>query len=117
MPETKEFINMKMSAKKATEMDTVGIDKPRYPYGLSVSFGKETLEKLKYTSDDFTVGSGIEFSAVAKVESVRKSASDNGRSDQSVSLQITDIKITNMKKEGKRTRKAAMSSNPLPHKY
>ncbi len=130
MPESKTMISMKLPKKKATEMASPSYEKPEYPYGLSISFSKETLVKLGYSADDFKLGGVLSFSAKATVDSTSKSANTHGRDNENVGLQITDIQVTDMKGE-KKTRKAAkkmakgmsyapaasMSVNPGKHTY
>jgi hypothetical protein len=115
MPETQTFVSMKMPKKKKKVMEMASTLYDEYPYGLGVTLNKDVLKKLKYQSDDFSVGGKLHFSAIANVNSVSKregSRSDDDYS-QSVELQITDLKVIKMANK-KLTRKQAMGN---PHKY
>lgn len=66
-------------------------NKPHYPYGLSLSLNKETLEKLG-VSELPEIGTMIHIMAMAKVTSVNESASEADHYC-CVGLQITHMAL------------------------
>lgn len=102
---------MKLSPKQRKKMNTVEAIRDEYPYGLRLDLNTEVLKKLGEDADTFPIEGKIKISAIAQVESVRKSASKTDAS-QSVCLQITDLSIdgkTGPKKTLKQAKKALMS--------
>ena len=108
MPD-KGFVDMKLPKEKVRKSNVVetSIDQPRYPYGLEVTLGNRALKKLGYGADDFGVGGSVQIAAICNVESVRSSDRTGREPDESVGLQITDLRIIKIS-NSKITRKAAM---------
>lgn len=88
------MVSMKNTKKQRKDNESPissGGSGPDYPYGLSVSLEKESLDKLGMkTLPD--VGDTFTMTAKVKVTSVNQSASEDG-DHRSASLQITDMKL------------------------
>lgn len=97
------MINMKMSKEEATEQcspSSVETEMPRYPYGLELSLDDDAMEKLGI-GDGLNVGDEVQITAMAKV--TRKSGYETlvGDSENSISLQITDMEVSGTPSEAK----------------
>ncbi len=79
------------SEKKDNDEGGVSITENDYPYGLSVSLEKESLDKLGITTLP-EIGDTFTLTAKVKVTSISESASEDGDT-KSASLQITDMKL------------------------
>lgn len=91
------MVNMKLTPKEAKEYtDNLKPLAPEYPYGLRISLCEEDLAKLGITALP-AVGQKLALNATAAVVSVSTyqadDASDNGRDEQRVELQITDMAL------------------------
>ena len=93
MPEG--LVNMKLSKKevKESEPDSTAVDRPRFPFGLSLHLDQEALDKLGI---DEMPAVGLEESMVAFVRVT--SVSDNqhegdSKRSRSVGLQITAMRF------------------------
>lgn len=86
--------NMKLSKQDAKEQygGSVMASAPEYPYGLSINLDDEALKKLGI-KDLPKMGAKIQITAIAEVSSVNENKSIDGKSRQSVSLQITDMDL------------------------
>lgn len=67
------------------------MDRPDYPYGLSITLEKESLTKLGKSATDYKMGDKVTVSAVAHVKSISSSQYDDGENHESVTLQITEM--------------------------
>jgi hypothetical protein len=90
-----KLVSMKMSpqtAKQMTEPCAVdGGDRPRYPWGLSITLDEDSLDKLGMdTMPD--VGESLQLSALVDVTACSSNETDSGKR-RSVSLQITDLAL------------------------
>ena len=61
---------------------------PAYPYGLSITLDKDTLQKVGLTADGVPVGKVFEVDAKVLVTAVSKEPTGAG---ETVTLQITDL--------------------------
>ena len=84
-------------------------DVEEYPYGLSISLEKESLEKLGLDVDDFNLDSKVDIICLAKVESLHESSSKNN-SSSSVSLQICKMAMRVQPNENKVTLKDVIAA-------
>lgn len=104
------FVNMQLpKQKKVSDRPVEEVPtRPRYPYGLEVTLDTASLKKLGYSAEDFAVGGKVHISALCSVISVRSSDRlGNESPDESVDLQITDLRLINSEKL-KVTRKQAL---------
>ena len=90
--------DMKLSAKEAKKQSEPKAieDRPRYPYGLSLSLDSESLDKLGIDKLP-ALGETMVLTAKVEVTSVHSSDSEYGKS-KSVSLQITAMELEKEKK-------------------
>ena len=112
-----KMVNMKLPKPKKHEMGAcpATIDEEKYPYGLQLDLSTEALKKLGKSSDEYTVGEQMAVVGMAKVTSTSKRENRHGDNQQSVGIQITDIKIVPAK--GMRGMKKKVKDNPGKHKY
>ena len=88
------MVNMKHSpeeASKYTELADVG-DEPKYPYGLCLSLHEDELEKLGITSLP-ALGTQMTLTARVYVKSTSAYQSQDGGSNTTMDLQITDMEL------------------------
>lgn len=78
---------------KRYEESPSSIDGPKYPYGLRVSLGEETMKKLKLASLP-KVGSAMLLLAKVEVCMVSQYDSVDGGNSANIELQITDMELT-----------------------
>lgn len=94
MAHIKHMVDMARSPEKVQETQSmpaaVAADQPVYPYGLSISLGKDELEKLGVDHADWQVGDIFHLHALAKVTSVSSHETEGGESCR-VELQITHL--------------------------
>lgn len=94
------MVNMKMSTEVAKEWaEPTADDAPRYPYGLQLNLDDEALEKLGITQVP-AVGTKMTLTAVVEVCSTSAYATQEGESEASVSLQITDMELSSGQQAG-----------------
>lgn len=87
-----KLVSMKLSSKEAKqqmEPSLAAKDRPRYPWGLSVSLDTDSLKKLGIEELP-AVGESYLLVANVDVSSVSSNASEGG-SQKSLSLQITEM--------------------------
>lgn len=85
------MVDMRRTPAEKTEATQAVNDAPDYPYGLSISLGKDELEKLGLTGDEVEVGDMLHLHALAKVTSVSKHDNDSTGPDCRIELQITNM--------------------------
>lgn len=87
-------VNMKQSPKKMdSEISSVKMDQPAYPYGLQIRLDKESLEKLGIKKLP-EVGKSMKIEATVEVVSVHMNESSLYGDNKSVELQITDMALS-----------------------
>ena len=86
--------SMKLNKKEAKEMaEGVEVDRPQYPYGLSIHLDDEAMGKLNL-SELPKVGTGLMLNAKVLVNEVSSNArAGDKKPRQSMSLQITDMEL------------------------
>src|SRR3990167_9702896 len=86
---------MQTSAEKAKEYATGATpdsgEAPKYPYGLTLCLGDDSLEKLGMVAP--AVGAEVMVMAKAKVTSVSEREEQDGGKCRNVDLQITDMRV------------------------
>jgi len=86
------LVSMKMSAEESKEYNTMEMDAPQYPYGLSIDLDDDALEKLGITALP-KVGGEMMITAKCVVKSVSSNQMQGGDAESRVCLQITDMDI------------------------
>lgn len=71
---------------------------PRYPYGLNIRLENDSIEKLDIEEMP-EVGEVVMIMAHAKVESVSMNEQADGKKYKSISLQITDMSLSEMEEK------------------
>lgn len=86
-----KLVSMKIDPKKREEKyaESALVDRPIYPWGLSINLDEDALEKLGLEELP-TVGKPLKLLALVDVTSVSSNESKGGES-RSVGLQITDL--------------------------
>jgi len=97
-----ELVSMKIDpkAREARYAESAMVERPSYPYGLSIHLDDEALEKLGLEKLP-EVGTELALVAVVDVTSVSENENPGGKT-RSVSLQITKMCLE-PKKAGKST--------------
>lgn len=72
-------------------------DAPRYPWGLCINLDNDSLKKLGLTDDMPEVGEEYLLTATVKVTSCSSSDTEGGGKNQSCSLQIVEMALTEEK--------------------
>lgn len=85
--------DMKMSQSELNNYESIEVESPEYPYGLSIYLDNDSLKKLGKTAADFSVGEDLSIVATVKVKSISSNQGHSGNKD-SVDLQITDLEFT-----------------------
>lgn len=86
-------VNMKQEPKKMnTEVASVKMDAPAYPYGLQIRLDKESLEKLGIKKLP-EVGKSMKLEATVEVVSIHMNESSLYGDNKSMELQITDMAL------------------------
>lgn len=89
-----KLVSMKISKAEAKAMmepsSLAEGDRPRYPWGLSITLDKDALAKLDIGDDLPSVGESYVLVAKVDVVSVSSNQSEGG-SNRSVGLQITEM--------------------------
>ncbi len=99
------FKDMKLTkreAKKLVPVEATSADRPKYPWGLQITFDRESLKKLGKSVDDFDVGQRVTFVCIAKVTSLSKRDNESGEGSQDVTLQIQKINMGDSKTGGEK---------------
>lgn len=81
-----------------------GMEKPRYPYCLRLSFDESILDKLDLDIKDFEVGGIIHLHALARITSVSQNAVEvNGekKNCERAELQIEDLAVESEDQENR----------------
>lgn len=87
-----KLVNMKMSAEEASEQYGSSLaEAPKYPYGLSLNLDDDALEKLGLDEDLPEVGESFLVMCKVDVVSVISRSDQEGESEDSIRLQITDM--------------------------
>lgn len=90
------LVSMELTAEQAKE-STCAIagdgSAPKYPYGLSLSLNSDSLENLGIKSLP-VVGTKLLLTAVVEVSGTHESQQQDGTSEKSVDLQITDMELS-----------------------
>ncbi len=97
-----KLVSMKMpprdTSPKCCEVP-ISPEGPRYPYGLEIELNDDVMTKMGLDSSDFKAGEVVNIVAKAKVTRVsstdRQKSSGEVEEIQSLSLQITDLGLTN----------------------
>jgi len=90
-----QMIDMKLAKEKAKKMaapEPVGKG-PRYPYGLELNLEKDQLKKLGLSTKGRKVGEKGTIVAEYEISSISERQQQSGEDSQSMSLQITKLKI------------------------
>ena len=82
------------SEKMGSDVPCVQMDRPRYPYGLSLSFDQGVLDKLQLDIKDANVGDVIDLRAFATITSISQHDNADGAQGR-VELQIEKIALEN----------------------
>lgn len=89
-----KLVSMKISAAEAKKMmepsSLAEGDRPRYPWGLSITLDKDALDKLGIDDELPSVGESYVLIAEVDVVSVSSNQSEGG-GNRSVGLQITSM--------------------------
>lgn len=95
------MIDLKMTKKQKKEASSaVDVDSPEYPFGTSLDFQKEQINKLPALKSA-DVGDKVEVHGIGKITSIHTSDSDSGDSHHSVVIQIQKIEIDTPNEEKK----------------
>lgn len=88
------MVNMKMSREESGELgtDQAKVNRPEYPYGLTIDLDDGSMEKLGITELP-TVGSEMTIMAKVVVKSVSSNQYDGSEAESRMSLQITDMEV------------------------
>lgn len=90
------LINMAMSAEEAKEYTQPSVSEaPEYPWGLCINLDDDQLAKLGLKGLP-AVGAEIHIIAKGTVTSTSSNARQDGDSEASMSVQITDMAIANL---------------------
>jgi hypothetical protein len=102
-----KLIDMKMPKKtkeELKEMDmpsTIGSEQDAYPYGLNISFEKESIDKIPFLqSVEANTPILIQATGFIKEVSIQDTA-EKGRSRHRVEIQLQKVGIINAKDRGK----------------
>ncbi len=89
-----KMVSMKIDAKAREEKynETVAVDRPMYPWGLSLTLDEEALAKLG-VKDLPEVGKTLLLTARVDVTGCSMHESKDSGENRSVSLQITDLAL------------------------
>lgn len=88
------FTNMKnLKKKKPDEIKEIPYEGDRYPYGLEINLGEDSLKKLKLGAENFRVKETFQIAAKVKVTSVSVRDSLQAGTKDRVELQITDLDL------------------------
>lgn len=87
------LINMELSAAEAKQEVSIEAAAPKYPWGLCVTLNNDALKKLNIDKLP-EIGSKMRLIAEVEVSAVRAYSAQQGESDTSVDLQITDMSLS-----------------------
>lgn len=118
MDKLKPMVDMSISPKEEAEKMSTMIgapvampNQPRYPYGLSISLEKDSLEKLDVDTSDWKVGDVFHLHALAKLTRISQNENEHGE-DCSVGLQITHLAGESEDEENQEYDAAHKAKNP-----
>ncbi len=80
--------------KMATDIPCGPIDRPRYPYGATLSFDQDTLDKMNLDTKGVSVGDMIDLRAFGVITSISENDTSDGPKCR-VEIQIQKIAIEN----------------------
>lgn len=89
-----KLTNMKLPKKSEKELraeNSIGMDQPKYPYGLKLNFGNEEFKKMPNLSK-LKKGEQVQIIARGSVVETREIDRQRGK-DQGCEIQIEDIAI------------------------
>lgn len=87
-----KLVDMKMSKQEAKEQNSLSPgEEPRYPWGLRLDLGNESLDKLSMAMP--AVGDKMLVYAMATVTSIHASESEGSEKHRSVGLQVTSLAV------------------------
>lgn len=89
--------NMKRSQEEIEQQEQPMVNRETYPFGLELMLDRETLDKLEAGS--MNVGDKVRVVAVAEVESVRQERMQGEQDERHVTLQITDMELSEVPAE------------------
>lgn len=78
--------------KKESKVEEVGIERPKYPYGLSLRLNEESITKLGI-SEMPEVGNEMSVIAIVTIEEVSEREVLDGKKQRNISLQITEMSL------------------------
>lgn len=88
------LIDMKRTKKETRDSQPKAVPaKEEYPWGLQITLETEELKRLGVTAGNFKPKESIPLSCTAKVTGVSASANEEGKNNESVSLQIIKLDI------------------------
>lgn len=90
----RKMINMERSPAEVNEASSPIYSGSKYPYGLSICFDQETLDKLDLDTSDVAVGDMLHMQCFAEVTSVSKSDTGDGEKCR-IELTLTRIGLEN----------------------
>lgn len=99
-----KLVSMKVSAAERTKRtEPASADQPAYPWGLSLTLDRETLEKLGLDDNLPEPGSTMRLEAKVNVTGVSENKTVSGPGYCSVTLQITALGLSAAKGDGEDT--------------
>lgn len=90
------LVSMELTAEQAKESTgavTADGSAPKYPYGLRISLDSDSLDNLGVKSLP-VVGTKLLVTAVVEVSSTRETQQQDGTSEKSADLQITEMELS-----------------------
>lgn len=88
-----QLINMKFTKRKKEDIQPLPMEEERYPYGLRIDLGDESVKKLGFDFEKIGAGNVVTVTAKAKISSIRINEERDGSKNKSVELQITDMAV------------------------
>lgn len=91
------LVDLAMTPEEQEDAGMVAAEKsdgPRYPFGMSLSFDKATLDKLGL-SGDCNIGDLLDARIFAVVTAISKNQRNDGTDNMSVSVQIQKMSVEN----------------------
>lgn len=86
-----KLVDMKRPRQKKEE--PISVYSNPYPYELRITLGGQELKKLGLNINDFKLKEIVNIIAEARVDNIESSMNADGRSNQSVNLQITKLNV------------------------
>jgi hypothetical protein len=90
----RKMISMERTAPEMAEVANPTFNAPKYPWGLSVRFDQEILDKLNLDTSDVEVGDMLHMQCFAEVTSVSKNDTGDGEKC-CIELVLTRIGLEN----------------------